>query len=83
MEGMGWRIAQERVSRHPETHEALASIMKRPLDPGGFAFDAVRAAIHFMDAQDELKEASAFAGVSNYCPLIVGALIGAWSANRD
>ena len=79
LEGTSWSAAMELVAKHPKTQGAFASIMVRPLDPSGFALDVVRAAIHFMGAEDALKEASAFAGTNNYCPVIVGAMVGACS----
>jgi len=77
LEGLNWKEALKFVAEHPKTHDAMNSILNRPLDPGGYAFDAVRAAIYFMDSEDALKEASLFAGASNYCPVIVGAFLGA------
>jgi hypothetical protein len=77
LEGMTWEAAKEFVGRHPGTSAAFAEIIARPLDPGGFALDAVRAAIGFMDGEDALERAIEFAGEDNYCPVIVGALLGA------
>jgi ADP-ribosylglycohydrolase len=77
LNGLTLEAAKVFVAEHPRTSEAFASIMLRPLGPSGFALDAVRAAIYFMDGKYALKEASAFAGASNYCPVIVGALLGA------
>jgi len=64
------------VEEHPGTNTAFASIMARPLNAGGFALDAVRAAVSFMDGEDALEKAFEFAGVGNYCPVIVGTLQG-------
>ncbi len=80
LDGLTWNAAKNFVAAHPQTHDAFLLIMARPLDTGGFAPDAARAAIHFMDGDDALKEASSFAGDNNYCPVIVGALLGACSA---
>ncbi len=67
--------------RLPETCEALLNPNDRPLDTGGYSPDALRAAIHFIDrsasASEALNEAELFAGRSNYCPVIVGAILGA------
>jgi ADP-ribosylglycohydrolase len=77
LEGKSWEAAKEFVAEHPKASNAFAEIMERPLDPGGFALDAVRTAIHFMGREDALRKASEFAGGANYCPVIVGAFLGA------
>ena len=55
--------------------------MSRPLTDTGYSLDAVRAALHFMDGDDALAQARKFAGGGNYCPVIVGALIGSATSN--
>jgi hypothetical protein len=79
LDGLTWDAAKDFVAGHPQTRDVFSMIMARPLNPSGCAPDAIRAAIHFMDGDDALSEASSFAGVSNYCPVIVGALLGARS----
>ena len=58
----------------------------RPVNDGGFAPDALRAAVHFVgkatDFASALDRSLAFAGPSNYCPVLVGAVAGArWGAS--
>jgi hypothetical protein len=77
VEGLSWEAANEFVAEHHRTNSAFAGIMERGLDPGGFAPDAIRAAFHFMDKENPLREASVFAGGGNYSPVIVGAFLGA------
>ena len=53
----------------------------RDLSTGGYAPDALRAALHFAtrarDPVAALAESRRFAGPCNYCPVLVGALLGA------
>lgn len=62
----------------PLTHDGCST---QPISPGGLAADAVRAALHFyVRARDPLATLAAakeFAGPSNYCPVLLGALLGA------
>jgi ADP-ribosylglycohydrolase len=57
-----------------------------PGSNGGFAPDVLRAALHFVGSWARFTEALdrslAFAGPSNYCPVLVGAVAGArWGAS--
>ena len=76
LEGQSWTKAKELVGQHSKTTEAYEAIMSRPLTDTGYSLDAVRAALYFMDCDDPLGQARRFAGGGNYCPVIVGALIG-------
>jgi len=62
----------------PLTHDGCST---QPISPGGLASDALRAALHFYvranDPLAMLAAAKAFAGPSNYCPVLLGALLGA------
>lgn len=62
----------------PLTHDGCST---QPISPGGLASDAMRAALHFyVRARDPLATLAAakeFAGPSNYCPVLLGALLGA------
>jgi ADP-ribosylglycohydrolase len=96
--GTPWDLAMAHMrSAFPwssETAAALAPIPLAPDDPiagqpslshGGFAPDALRAAVHFAGAGESFEAALAaalrFAGPGNYCPVLVGALAGArWGA---
>jgi ADP-ribosyl-[dinitrogen reductase] hydrolase len=57
-----------------------------PSNKGGYAPDALRAALHFVGTSDDFAEALerslAFAGPANYCSVLVGAIAGArWGAS--
>ena len=57
-----------------------------PGNNGGFAPDVLRAALHFVGTSacfaEALERSLAFAGPSNYCPVLVGAVAGArWGAS--
>jgi ADP-ribosylglycohydrolase len=57
-----------------------------PGNNGGFAPDVLRAALHFVGSSacfaEALDRSLAFAGPSNYCPVLVGAVAGArWGAS--
>ena len=77
LEGRSWVSAKKFVAEHPGTGDVFAAILERPLDPGGFALDAVSAAVHFTGRLDALRKASEFAGDGNYCPVLVGVFLGA------
>jgi len=58
-----------------------------PVTRGGYAPEALRAAIYFLSAASSLAEALSlsirFAGRANYCPVLVGAIGGArWGASQ-
>jgi ADP-ribosyl-[dinitrogen reductase] hydrolase len=78
LEGQSWTKAKELVGQRSETKNAYEAVMSRPLTDTGYSLDAVRAALHFMDGDDALAQARKFAGGANYCPVIVGALIGSF-----
>jgi ADP-ribosylglycohydrolase len=76
--GVGWDVALRQASRFT-AHEG-------PGSNGGFEPDVVRAALHFVGSSARFTEALdrslAFAGPSNYCPVLVGAVAGArWGAS--
>lgn len=85
--GAGWRdaLAAAACGRRDLTQRALGVIKRGSLNRGGYAPDVLAAAIHFLDSHDNLGEALeasfTFAGRSNYCPVLVGAIGGArWGA---
>jgi ADP-ribosyl-[dinitrogen reductase] hydrolase len=71
------QMKQANASR--ETLQVLAGNFR--LSPGGYAPEVLGAAFHFMDKATDFDSALCpsldFAGASNYCPVIVGALAGA------
>lgn len=72
------------AGRLPETRHALATDAAL-LSAGGFAPDALRAAVHFVGSSasfgDALARSIAFARPSNYSPVLVGSIGGArWGA---
>lgn len=79
--GEPWSIAVRRAAsdRLPQTRSALLG--REELARGGYAPEALRAAVHFVatsaDLSDALTRALAFAGPANYCPVLVGSIGGA------
>jgi hypothetical protein len=71
-------VARAAAGRLPEVARALAG---EEATPGGFAPEALGAAVHFVRGADRFGEALAaglrFAGPANYCPVLVGAIGGA------
>jgi ADP-ribosylglycohydrolase len=71
-----WRSQPARGSDSPMADEAW-----RYLHTGGYSPDTVRAALAFgLPARDPVRalaESKRFAGPANYCPVLVGALLGA------
>ena len=89
--GISWdlAVAQTRSAKtwSPEIDTVLSPAASRLelLSRGGFAPEALRAAIYFAGAgasfEAALTGALGFAGPDNYCPVLVGALAGArWGA---
>lgn len=56
--------------------------LDRPLSNGGFAPDVFNSALYFLNNsasfEDALVNSLGFAGANNYCPVVVGALAGAY-----
>jgi len=76
--GVGWDVALRQVGGF--------AAPEGPGGDGGFAPDVLRAALHFVGSSARFTEALgrslAFAGPSNYCPVLVGAVAGArWGAS--
>jgi ADP-ribosylglycohydrolase len=76
--GVGWDVVLRQVSGF--------TAPEGPGSSGGFAPDVLRAALHFGGSSARFTEALdrslAFAGPSNYCPVLVGAVAGArWGAS--
>ena len=86
--GHDWPAAcnEARNGRMQETIHALEDQSLDRLKRGGFAPDALAAAVHFVQQGDcfgdALADALQFAGPANYCPVLVGAIGGArWGAS--
>jgi ADP-ribosylglycohydrolase len=88
--GKSWgrALKQAAAGREAVTAHALAagSASAYELDTGGFAPEVLRAAVHFVGTESTFAEALhgsiAFAGPSNYCPVLVGSISGArWGAS--
>jgi ADP-ribosylglycohydrolase len=76
--GVGWDVALRQATGFTASDG--------PGGNGGFAPDVLRATLHFVDSSARFAEALdrslAFAGPSNYCPVLVGAVAGArWGAS--
>jgi ADP-ribosylglycohydrolase len=71
--GDGWGVALQQVNEF--------AAPDGPGSNGGFAPDVLRAALHFVGSSacftEALGRSLAFAGPSNYCPVLVGAVAGA------
>lgn len=87
--GKEWPLARSiaAAGRLPETVAALSPTSEATLSSSGFAPDALEAAIWFIEQSNNLEEALehsiAFAGGSNYCPVLVGSIGGAyWGCNE-
>ena len=85
--GMDWGTALEQAAegRGERIREALLGGSSAPLNDGGFAPEVLRAAVYFLSAHTgfaaALEASAEFAGMSNYCPVLLGAIAGArWGA---
>jgi ADP-ribosyl-[dinitrogen reductase] hydrolase len=86
--GLPWEVALDRAKRgrSPKTIRALDIDNRAPLNPGGFAPEVLRAAVHFVAGAGTfegcLTESLAFAGPANYSPVLVGTIGAArWGAS--
>jgi ADP-ribosylglycohydrolase len=76
--GDGWDVALRQMGEF--------AAPEGPGSNGGFAPDVLRAALHFVGSSacftEALGRSLAFAGPSNYCPVLLGAIAGArWGAS--
>lgn len=80
--GNNWQDAKEKAknNRLNKTLDAFNKVTKSALIPDGYAPNVLQAAIYFLDNSDNLEyalnEAIEFAGPTNYCPVLVGAIGG-------
>jgi len=86
--GSTWEAALARAGqgRETATREALLAGRAGPGGRGGYAPEALRAAVFFVTAAADFTEAldgsTEFAGPANYCPVLAGAIAGArWGAS--
>jgi ADP-ribosyl-[dinitrogen reductase] hydrolase len=86
--GAAWESALQRSveGRQGQTSEALFSGQEGPATGGGFAPEVLRAAVYFVGSSSSFSEALersvVFAGPTNYCPVLVGAIGGArWGSS--
>jgi hypothetical protein len=82
MEGALWEEAKAVAAdgRLPETVAALTGVGDALPTAGGYAPEALRAAVCFLNknpSDTALATAKTFAGGANYCPVLVGAVVGA------
>ena len=72
LDGYTWDDAKLMTqSMEPEAWKALK---QASVSTDGYAPNVMRTAVEFLDQPDSLKSAKEFAGIGNYCPVIVGAL---------
>ena len=88
VEGCSFDEALSRAAegRAPEVASALLEWEARAPGAGGYAPEALHAAVHFAGKArsfaEALEEALRFAGRENYCPVVAGAIAGArWGAS--
>jgi ADP-ribosyl-[dinitrogen reductase] hydrolase len=72
IEGNTWERSKELTSNMEPG--GWRTIYNAALSKDGFAPDVMHTAIHFLEQADPLKMSKAYAGPSNYAPVIVGAL---------
>ena len=87
MDGVPWQEAKLFATdgRLPETVAAIVEGGDTSPTDGGYAPEVLYAAVHFLNAFESdvaLVEAKIFAGASNYCPVLVGAIGGALKAGK-
>lgn len=89
LEDASWQDALDfaAAGRLPETLGALGPCELSQVNRGGYAPEVLRAAVLFVDRSEGLVEALersiAFAGPSNYCPVLVGSIGGArWGSEE-
>ena len=87
--GVPWSVALGVAAedRGPETGRALEITAPKGLSRAGFAPDVLGAATYFVDSSASFSTALArsvdFAGLANYCPVLVGSIGGArWGRAR-
>jgi ADP-ribosylglycohydrolase len=87
IKGSDWTTAvrQAATGREERTRPALQGGAAEPPHEGGFAPEALRAALFFVSTHTgfaaALEAAAGFAGPANYCPVLVGTIAGArWGA---
>ncbi len=80
--GTGWSTALQKTmeGRTSQICQALEPNSRTLLRKGGFAPDVLSAAIYFINESEDFVEALdksiKFAGVENYCPVLVGSIGG-------
>jgi ADP-ribosylglycohydrolase len=87
--GTKWATALALASaeRISETRSAIETRSVNGLSQSGFAPDALRAAVYFVDTSESfalaLNRSIRFAEAPNYCPVLVGSIAGArWGASH-
>lgn len=81
--GMSWQdsLSFAATGRQPETARALDFASSTTITADGFAPNVLRAAIRFVNSSESFHSAIGrsveFAGLANYCPVLVGSIAGA------
>lgn len=81
--GQSWHeaLGSAATDRLPETTRALDHTSSAALSAEGFAPEVLRAAVHFVNSSESFESALSrsveFAGLANYCPVLVGSIAGA------
>ncbi|MFO0979245.1 MAG: ADP-ribosylglycohydrolase family protein [Planctomycetaceae bacterium] len=89
IKGVSWNdaVSFALTNRLSETTRALDVMSSVSLSNDGFAPNVLRAAVHFVNSSESLESALdrsvEFAGLANYCPVLVGSIAGArWGRGK-
>lgn len=74
LEGYNLKQAEVLIAKDPELSETWEKIAQADLKPDGYIFNVLHAALHFIHSNDPFENVFKFAGISNYCPVIVGSV---------
>ena len=74
LEGYNLKQAEILIAKDPELRYTWEKIAQADLKPDGYIFNVLHAALHFIHTNDPLEKVFKFAGISNYCPVIVGSI---------
>ena len=74
LEGYNLKQAEILIAKDPELRSTWEKIAQADLKPDGYIFNVLHAALHFIRKKDPLEKVFKFAGISNYCPVIVGSI---------
>ena len=74
LEGHSWDESKDLVSKDEDVKTTWVNIQNANLNNGGYVLDVMHSALYFLDGKDALNSSLTFAGLANYCPVIVGVI---------